>query len=46
MDIKDFIAGQWKTGYQYKYFSPSLIKLYNAQQLHRLLLEQPVVKIQ
>ncbi len=47
MDIKDFIAGQWKTGYQYKYFSPSLInhEFYWTEPKINHLLEQSALKL-
>lgn len=47
MDIKDFIAGQWKAGYQYKYFSPSFInhEFYWTEPKLNHLLEQSALKI-
>lgn len=47
MDIKDFIAGQWKAGYQYKYFSPTLInhEFYWTEPKINHLLEQSALKL-
>lgn len=47
MDIKNFIAGQWKSGYQYKYFSPSFInhEFYWTEPKLNHLLEQAALKL-
>jgi Fic family protein len=47
MNIKDFIAGQWKNGYEYKYFSPALInhEFFWADAKLSQLLEQAAFKI-
>ncbi|MEZ5673505.1 MAG: Fic/DOC family N-terminal domain-containing protein [Thiotrichaceae bacterium] len=47
MDIKDFIAGHWKAGYQYKYFSPSLInhEFYWTESRLNHLLERSALKL-
>jgi len=48
MDIKDFIAGQWKTGYQYRYFSPMFIdehEFHWTEAKLNQLLEQAALKL-